>query len=136
MANSPPDPIVCAFDLKTLVETRRRVHALAAAAGLSGNRLYKFVVAVNELMTNAVRPGGGRGEVRLWLEGEELRCEVSDEGTGIPGGHVNGHNRPQPGTLGGWGLWLARQIADGVDIDTGSGGTKVRLRYLIDTPPG
>ena len=134
MANSPPDEVVCAFDLKTLVQTRQKVQTFAAAAGLSDIRLYKFVVAVNELMTNAVHHGGGRGEVRLWLEGAELRCEVNDHGTGIHGAHVNGHNRPEPGTLGGWGLWLARQIADGVHIDTGRTGTKISLRYLIDAP--
>jgi len=125
------DLLVCAFQFDTLVSVRRQVERQAHAAGLSDISLYKFVVAVNEIMTNAVHHGGGSGRLRLWRDPDNLHCEVVDQGPGIPGGRINGHNRPAPGTIGGWGLWLTHEICDAVDVVTGATGTKVRLLYAL-----
>jgi anti-sigma regulatory factor (Ser/Thr protein kinase) len=50
-----------AFDRSRITSLRHSVTAAAGAAGLTGDRLEDFVVAVNELLTNAVRHGGGTG---------------------------------------------------------------------------
>jgi len=123
------DLLVCEFTYDTLVSVRHQIEMEARAAGLSGVRLYKFVVAANEIMTNAVHHGGGEGRVRLWCDEDHLYCEVIDQGPGIPAGRGNGYNRPVPGTIGGWGLWLTREICDEVDVITGTTGTRVRLVY-------
>ena len=58
---------------------RRRVYAVADRYGMAGDDADDFVTAVNEVMTNAVRHGGGGGELRLWGD-DVLVCEVSDRG--------------------------------------------------------
>jgi serine/threonine-protein kinase RsbW len=125
------DLLVCAFQFDTLVAVRHQVETQARVAGLSDIRLYKFVVAVNEIMTNAVHHGGGVGQLRLWSDPDNLHCEIVDQGPGIPNGYVTGAHRPAPGTIGGWGLWLTREICDEVDVVTGPGGTTVRLLYAL-----
>jgi anti-sigma regulatory factor (Ser/Thr protein kinase) len=125
------DLLACAFEFDTLVSVRHQVERQARGVGLSDIRLYKLVVAVNEIITNAVHHGGGSGHLRLWRDSENLHCEVVDQGPGIPGGRVNGHNRPEPGTIGGWGLWLTREICDEVDVVTDSTGTRVHLQYAL-----
>ena len=99
------------------------------AAGLSGDRLDDFVVAVNELLTNAVRHGGGLGRVALWRQDGDLVCEVSDSGAGLSGPRPT--IRPATDQPGGWGLWLAEELTDTFRLETGNGGTTVRVSSRV-----
>jgi anti-sigma regulatory factor (Ser/Thr protein kinase) len=119
--------IQLAFDGDSVTEARHAVLKSAATAGLTGQQLDDFVLAVNELTTNAVRHAGGRGEIRLWRAGDAVICEVADGGAGIPSGRVDGSDRPGPSATGGWGLWLTRRLCDDVAIETGPTGTIVRI---------
>jgi anti-sigma regulatory factor (Ser/Thr protein kinase) len=86
------------------------------------------VVAVNELLTNAVRHGGGRGRVALWLAADGVVCEVSDTGPGLPAPFDRAAPvRPSADQPGGWGLWLAEELTDTFAVTTGAGGTTVRI---------
>ncbi len=85
------------------------------------------MLAVNELITNAVRHGGGQGWLRLWQEPGLVLCEVSDHGTGISVQRLDDRDRPAPDIAGGWGLWLARELTDAMEVETGSAGTTVRI---------
>jgi anti-sigma regulatory factor (Ser/Thr protein kinase) len=82
------------------------------------------VVAVNELLTNAVRHGGGTGLVRLWAVDDVVVCEVSDRGDGL---EPPAPKRPLPDQPGGWGLWLVRELTDTCEIKSGPDGTAVRI---------
>jgi len=115
-----------------VTELRHAFAASVAAAGLSDQRLEDFVLAVNELITNAVRHGGGHGEVRLWRAAGTLVCEVSDDGGGIAQERLALHERPAPDTAGGWGLWLAEQLSDSMVVATGPTGTTVRISTALD----
>jgi len=109
-------------------------HILAArlhAAGLAGQPLDDFVLAVNELLTNVVRHGGGTGRLQLWRDGHVVVCEVSDRGPGVGAEHLERHDRPAPGTVGGWGLWLADRLSDSMAVWTGPAGTTVRLTAAL-----
>ena len=124
-----------ALSRATVTRARHEVAGCAAAAGLAGQALDDFVLAVNELATNAVRHGGGTGVLTLWRTGRgELACEISDGGTGIPASRLAEHDRPAPSATGGWGLWLARRLCDDVAIETGNGGTVVRVTTRIGAP--
>lgn len=59
---------------------RHAVAAAAASAGLAGEKLEDFVLAVNELTTNAVRHGGGSGHLLLRCHGDRLTCQMTDQG--------------------------------------------------------
>src|SRR3954447_20691012 len=71
------------FDRSSITALRHVVASRLREAGLTGERLDDFVVAVNELLTNAVRHGGGLGRVALWRQDRDLVCEVSDSGAGV-----------------------------------------------------
>ena len=122
------------FDRLSLARLRGALTDCGAANGLRDLALSNFVLAVNEIATNAVRHGGGAGRVGLWRAEDRLWCEVVDTGRGITDGRLNGFNRPQPGHIGGWGLWLARHICERVDIETGRSGTRVILQYPLPRP--
>jgi serine/threonine-protein kinase RsbW len=106
---------------------RHAVASCAAAAGLAGDRLEDFVVAVNELLTNAVRHGGGQGHVDLWSAGNAVICEVTDRGAGLVTPRPEKPKRPAVDEPGGWGLWLAAALTDTLDLESGADGTTVRI---------
>jgi serine/threonine-protein kinase RsbW len=127
MAEEPP-LLRQKFDQRVISGSRHAVARLSAAAGLYGQRLDDFVLAVNEMMTNAVRHAGGRGVLTLWCADSVLLCEVADSGSGIPTASLQPQRRPSTLAVSGRGLWLARHLCDSVTIDTGPHGTKVLLR--------
>jgi serine/threonine-protein kinase RsbW len=100
-------------------------------AGLVGQRLDDFVLAVNELLTNAVRHGGGKGRLRLWRRGDVVVCEVSDHGGGFDETRLSTAARPVADTPGGWGLWLAGKLSDRMEVQTGPAGTTVRISAAL-----
>ncbi|GAB2927548.1 hypothetical protein GCM10027280_13740 [Micromonospora polyrhachis] len=120
-----------AFDGAHVTGLRHAVASYAEESGLAGQRLDDFVLAVNELITNAVRHGGGRGWLRLWREDSTVRCEVSDTGEGIATDQLGNRTRPAPDTAGGRGLWLARQLSDDLVVLTGARGTTVRISTAV-----
>src|SRR5829696_9268180 len=107
-----PALVALEFRRSDLGPVRRLVAASAAKAGLLGNRLQGFVLAVNEIATNAVLHGGGRGRLRMWRTGPQLICEISDTGPGLPGGRLPPDGPPAPDATSGRGLWLTRSLCD------------------------
>lgn len=85
------------------------------------------MVAVNELLTNAVRHGGGLGRVAMWSAAGSVICEVSDSGAGLAVPREPHPARPPADQPGGWGLWLAEKLTDDFELTTGAGGTTVRV---------
>ena len=119
------------FDHSSITGLRHAVASCVGAAGFAGDRLDDFVVAVNELLTNAVRHGGGLGRVALWRQDGDLVCEVSDAGGGLAEPRPVNHVRPAADQPGGWGLWLAEELTDSFELRTGNGGTTVRISSRI-----
>ncbi|MEU4423555.1 ATP-binding protein [Actinoplanes sp. NPDC024001] len=117
------------FDMDEIRTVRHRLGSYAASVGMSDMDQYKLMLAVTEVMANSVRHGGGQGHIRVRGRGDRLMIEISDEGPGIPRRFLEERPRPRPGRIGLAGLWLVRQICDGVEIDTGPGGTTVRLTF-------
>ncbi|MFG3440382.1 ATP-binding protein [Nonomuraea sp. NPDC047897] len=106
---------------------RGAVAAHAAGAGLTGRRLEDFVLAVNEIATNVVLYGGGRGRLRLWAHDDRLWCEVTDEEPGLPPEWTRPARTPSRHDPGGRGLWLTRLLCDHLTIVSTPGGTSVTL---------
>jgi anti-sigma regulatory factor (Ser/Thr protein kinase) len=103
---------------------RRFVETEAAHAGLGTRRTENLVVAVNEVVSNSVRHGGGGGTLQLWAESGDVVCEVRDRGRIAD--PLAGWRRPPTTTEGGRGLWLVNQLCDLVQVRVG-GGTVVRM---------
>jgi anti-sigma regulatory factor (Ser/Thr protein kinase) len=129
-----PDPPADADEfevhLDALGALRRFVQRHAARAQLSAERTVDLLVAVNEIATNSVRHGGGRGRMLLWREPGALVCEVRDLGR-IEQPLV-GRERPRRGQVGGYGVWLANQLCDLVQVRAFRSGAAVRLHMRLD----
>ena len=80
LLDPPADAEPFAFDADSLVECRRRVYWQGTRAGLGVARTNDLVLAVNEILTNSVRHGGGTGVLRIWQDDGTLVCEVRDGG--------------------------------------------------------
>jgi anti-sigma regulatory factor (Ser/Thr protein kinase) len=116
------------FDADSLAAVRIATWQLGVTTGLDDSRVEDLLLAVNELASNSVRHGGGRGVVRLWSEGGALVCEVSDGGQMTA--PLAGRLRPDTGQASGYGLWLVNQLCDLVQVRVGAAGTVVRLRMI------
>jgi anti-sigma regulatory factor (Ser/Thr protein kinase) len=127
-ALAPPrvSPQELVFTHDELGRLRRFVSRRAAAESLAAERIESLVLAVNELATNSLRYGGGRGTLRMWREAETLLCEVSDEGC-IGADRLAGRIRPTPDQPTGRGLWLVNQLCDLVQIRSTPAGSVVRV---------
>lgn len=126
-----PDRGVHAFSFAgDLAPVRRFITRHAPAIGLPLHRLDDYRLAINEVATNAIRHGGGGGEVRLWRAGHRVVCEVSDHGDARD--TFLGHMPGDPNAERGHGLWIARQLCDLLEIRTDQPGTKVRMHMRAD----
>jgi anti-sigma regulatory factor (Ser/Thr protein kinase) len=115
-----------AFGRHDLALVRRFVALQAGAAGLAGERLEDVVLAVNELVANSIRHGGGEGVVRAWHDGGTFFCEVRDRG--VIDDPLAGRERPSGLHDGGRGLWIVNHLCDLVQVRSSPTGTVVRLR--------
>ncbi len=124
---SPPDQMSMSStyfdDLSTV---RARMHWEGTAAGLGPDRVEDLVLAVNEVASNSIEHGGGRGVISVWGDTRyALVCQVSDSGCITD--PLVGRHAPGP-DLEARGLWLVNQLCDLVEIRSGVKGTTVRLR--------
>lgn len=121
----PADAAGLPFEAGGLRRVRAFVTEQAEGAGLDSRSAEAMVLAVSEIASNSVRHGGGRGELRTWVQDRSLVCEVSDRG------HITsplvGRVRPVLDGRGGAGLWVANQLCDLVQIFSSPRGTTVRV---------
>ncbi|MEU8660844.1 PAS domain S-box protein [Actinoplanes philippinensis] len=122
------------FTAETITGLRGTVRAAAVSAGLPCDRAEDLTIAVYELLTNAVRHGGGRGQLRLRHTATVVECEIWDEGTA--GTAIESrHGRPGLDSPGGRGLWLAGQLVDELRLlPTPSGGLVASLTMVLTEP--
>jgi len=135
-ARSLPEPVgpvrEMVFGAHEVARVRSFVGAYSAEAGLDPSRAYDLVLAASEVATNSVRHGGGHGLVRVWRDGESLACEVRDAGRfDRP---LAGRERPTTEQTSGFGLWLANQVCDLVQIRSFESGSVVRLLMSLRQP--
>jgi anti-sigma regulatory factor (Ser/Thr protein kinase) len=129
LSEPPVTPHQREFDVEGLAEVRAAVAAAAAVAGMDADRSGDLVVAVSEVAANSVCHGGGSGLLRIWPQQGVLVCEVRDRGLIYQ--PLVGRIVPEPGQLGGRGLWLANQLCDLAQIRCSPAGATVRLRMRL-----
>ena len=121
----PSDAEELAYDAGTMDVVRGLIVRRSIEAGLGVRGMQDLVLAVDEMATNSVRHGGGQGVLRVWQEPDTLICEVRDDGRiSEP---LVGRVRPAIGQVGGFGVWLANQVCDLVQIRSVASGTVIRL---------
>ena len=126
-------PRLAVTDVSDFVALR---HAVAAdLAALHGRRdaVEDFLLAVDEMTSNAARHGGPPVSLRLWSAADRVVCVIHDSGGGLDdpfAGYGPAHGEDL--SRGGMGLWLARQMCDHVDIVTDADGVTVRLTSRLN----
>jgi anti-sigma regulatory factor (Ser/Thr protein kinase) len=124
-----PDPPAAAEEVFFTVGDLRALRAAVADAargwGLPEARVADLVLATGEVAANSVRHGGGGGSMRIWFDAGAAVCQIRD--AGFIAQPLAGREPPVPGDGGGYGLWLANQVCDLVQIRSSSAGTTVRL---------
>jgi anti-anti-sigma factor len=117
------------FDDDSLYSLRAAVVAHASQAGMPEGRARDLVLAIHELAANAVRHGAGHGRLRLWVTGDAVRCEVTDDGADV-GSQDTALWPVEPGH----GLWLTRQVADQASWYSGPSGTAAAVSFSVGPP--
>ncbi|MEU7855043.1 ATP-binding protein [Nonomuraea sp. NPDC049141] len=113
------------FRLPDLPRVRQFAASEARGVGMAEEAVGDFVIAVNEVATNAVTHGTVDAQLRTWVHNGELVVEVHDEGTWKPG--------PMPGSVGGMGLWVARLLSSDLSLRVGGEGSTVTMRFPSKT---
>jgi anti-sigma regulatory factor (Ser/Thr protein kinase) len=121
-------PRLDASHVEDFAGLRRAVAAELAQVPAAPDLVQDFLLAVDEMTSNALRHGGRPVGLRLWVGDDRIVCTISDRGAGWDdpfAGYGPAHGEDL--SHGGMGLWLARQLCDHVDITTGTDGALVRL---------
>jgi anti-sigma regulatory factor (Ser/Thr protein kinase) len=118
------------FTAADLPKVRRLTVTWAIKAGMSAEAADDFVIAVNEIATNAVRHGSPKASLRLQVTGGAGVAEIRDSGrweAAMPPAPLP----RRPAEQGGMGLEVARLVCDGLQIKATSAGTAVLLRMAL-----
>ncbi|MFD5891620.1 ATP-binding protein [Streptomyces sp. NPDC060334] len=116
-ADHAPRPGKCHVGDRSTAATpataRRQVTALLRAAGsnLESVAAVDALLVTSELVTNAIRHGGGITAFHAWLTGDHLRLAVSDTSPHHPIARPTTHETP-----GGYGWPLVQRLTDHVEI--------------------
>ena len=109
---------------------RRFVRDHAAPAGVDVEAVDDLVLAVTEVLTNALAHGEPARRLHLYDGGATWICHVHDSGPG-PSDPFAGFAPPTVPSEYGYGLWLARQLCAAVDVGVDGTGTHVRLHTRL-----
>ena len=126
------EPRLAATSVGEYVRLRRAVSAELATVDASADLLDDFLLAVDEMTSNALRHGAPPVGLRLWVSDDRVVCTITDRGAGFDdpfAGYGPAHGDDL--SRGGMGLWLARQLCDHVDVTRGDEGVRVRLTVRL-----
>jgi len=121
---APPSATSWKLSVASLAQVRRGVVGLGATAG-PAMRVDDLALAMDEIASNSIKHASG-GVARVWSTETALMGEVEDGGT--ISDPLAGRRRPPPGATSGFGLWLAHQLCDLVQVRSTPTGTIVRVR--------
>ena len=106
---------------------RRSLAGAVEAEDLPRGRAEEFLIAVGEVVANALGHGHGLAELTLWSTNDGVVCAVHDDGPGVDDPFAGYLPPGNDDAAQGMGLWVARQLSDSLAIQSGADGTTVRL---------
>jgi anti-sigma regulatory factor (Ser/Thr protein kinase) len=130
LEDSPPR--LTADEVTDFIGLRHAVAAELATSAAPRDTAEDFLLAIDEMTSNAVRHGRPPVSLRLWASADRIVCTIADRGPGWDdpfAGYGPAHGDDL--SRGGMGLWLARQLCDHVDITQNGAGTAVRLTIRL-----
>ena len=130
----PPPPAGAeslAYDTD-LAPVRRLVERHAHGSTLTPDRVADLILAASEVAANTLDHAKSSGTFLVWREGNEILCQVHDQGR--ISDPLAGRIRRGPDGRG-HGLYLVNQVCDLVEIRTGSAGTTIRMHMRLPSFP-
>ncbi len=123
------EPDLAVDDVTSLEALRGRLKTALTTHTHTVEPAADFMLAINEVTTNALRHGHPPYRVRVWLQPDRFLATVTDRGSGLddPFAGYEWPARHHGTPTGGMGLWLARRLCDHVDMFRGPTGFTVRL---------
>jgi anti-sigma regulatory factor (Ser/Thr protein kinase) len=125
-------PRISVSDVSDFVGLRHAVARELATVPAPRDAVEDFLLAIDEMTSNAMRHGGPPVGLRLWVAADRIVCMISDRGPGWDNpfaGYGPAHGEDL--SRGGMGLWLARQLCDHVDISSSGDGAGARVRLTL-----
>jgi anti-sigma regulatory factor (Ser/Thr protein kinase) len=126
-------PVLAEEDVTDHTGLRHAVRQRLAQVDGPADVVEDYLLAIDEMTSNAVRHGQPPVSLRLWTAPGRLVCTIGDTGSGWEdpfAGYGPAHGDDL--ASGGMGLWLARQLCDHVAIRADAGGVSVRLTVHWD----
>ena len=120
-----PPVLDLGFDAGTFQTVRAQLRGCVSHEGFPEGQVEDVVLAVHELVANAVCHGGGAGRLRVWNLAGTLYCQVDD-------GDLPDESPAAMNSLPcehGHGLWVVQRLADRMHALSGPGGTSVLIRF-------
>ena len=109
----------------SLREARDLVARYGTALSMTADRVTNLIIAAGEITANTLRHTSAGGTFWIWQTGEEIICQVQDQGWITD--PLAGRKRRSPEDSG-HGLWVVNQMCDLVEIRTSqAAGTIIRL---------
>ena len=121
----PEEPVQRLTVTNDLQGLRRAVAASPMTRALSERRREDFVLAVNEVATNALKYDRPPRTARLWHSGGYVVCEVV--GRGAVEDPLAGRHSPSPAAHWGRGLWMVNQLCDLVELRNHDSNATLRI---------
>jgi serine/threonine-protein kinase RsbW len=119
------------FALRHMRRLRQLVVWAARRVGLNSERGQDLALAVSEAASNAIKHGGGSGQLTLIQDDRRaLIAQISDNGPGMPSTAPTA--LPVDEQSHGRGLYLIQESCDRVEYRTGPAGTTVHLEMDLD----
>jgi anti-sigma regulatory factor (Ser/Thr protein kinase) len=124
------------FGMDDLRRVRQEAARWSRGVAMPAERAVDFVIAINEIATNAVRYGSPAACLALRvIWGHMAEAEIRDSGTWLERpGPEHGPARFEGADHGRMGLQLVRKVCDALEIRTGTDGTTVLLRMSLQAP--
>lgn len=113
-------------DTASVTDARRAVSAWLDGQPIRGSRVPDLLLALTELVTNAVRSARTAVEVRAWLTPDAVMFEVTDDGPGFDPTVPRSPRELDPFAERGRGLFIVAALVDECTIESGANGTIVR----------
>jgi anti-sigma regulatory factor (Ser/Thr protein kinase) len=127
---TPPDDAFTVAVSAGPAAIRRFVASVASRLGLGRERVGDTILAVHELVANALTHGTGDGAVRIWTTPDAVLVQIDD------GGWIEdplaGLKRPTSNARDGRGLWLVNHLCDLAEIRSSPNGTTARLLQKLE----
>jgi anti-sigma regulatory factor (Ser/Thr protein kinase) len=117
-------------DLDDLGDLRGQTGQAARGLGLEPMATRLAEVAAGEVIANAFRHGTPPGRVRVWRDADAVLIRVDSTGPGSEVA-VSGFSPPDLAAGSGAGMWVTRQIADVVHVETRRDGTSVEMQFPL-----